>query len=418
MTVHHRMTLQRRTDELDAGLGLLLDAVAVMIAELSVGAHPARACRQAADDVSRGGVGEAGAVAGVLTQMAGRAELGGDVAEGIQGAGLSHQSSWDRVAVAWRTAERHGLPMADLLGAVRDDLVARRRFAERTRAALAGARATAAVLALLPLLGIGLGQAMGARAAGHPVRRGHRGSAAGHRRLAGGHRPVVDRTDHREGDATVSGRVGGGRSLRAGRAVDHPGARVAAVPDCAAAENRPAGAMARGLQGAGRSVRQRGRLRPVRGVPALGDAGGRGGRDRVALGAGRHGADAASGVGAAGVGRRPGTRLGGARGRAGVVGVVERHGPTLGAGGFVAGAGSARTGRDRTRSGEDNAAAAAEPRRRDLRTARSVFPARVRLPGHRPGGRRIGGKASTADCCDRRTSRRNTPSRAQGGTSR
>ncbi|GGF10682.1 type II secretion system F family protein [Williamsia phyllosphaerae] len=163
MTAHHRMTLQRRTDELDAGLGLLLDAVAVMIAELSVGAHPARACRQAADDVSRGGVGEAGAVAGVLTQMAGRAELGGDVAEGIEGAGLSHQSSWDRVAVAWRTAERHGLPMADLLGAVRDDLVARRRFAERTRAALAGARATAAVLALLPLLGIGLGQAMGAR---------------------------------------------------------------------------------------------------------------------------------------------------------------------------------------------------------------------------------------------------------------
>ncbi len=163
VSVHHRMMLRRRTFGVQAGLGLLLDAVAVMIAELSVGAHPARACRQAADDIDRGAVdADTGAVAAVLTQMAGRAELGGDVADGIEGAGLTHQSSWDRVAVAWRTAERHGLPMADLLSAVRDDLVARRRFTERTRAALAGARATATVLALLPLLGIGLGQAMGA----------------------------------------------------------------------------------------------------------------------------------------------------------------------------------------------------------------------------------------------------------------
>ncbi len=163
VTVARRMALQRRSAERAGALDLLLDAVAVMIAELSVGSHPAHAARQAAEEIdARGVTGEVGAVAGVLTQMAGRAVLGGDVADGIERAGLTHQSSWDRVAVAWRTAERYGLPMADLLVAVRDDLVARRRFADRTRAALAGARATATVLAILPLLGIGLGQAMGA----------------------------------------------------------------------------------------------------------------------------------------------------------------------------------------------------------------------------------------------------------------
>lgn len=164
VTIRHRMMLRRNAAAHAAGLNLLLDAIAVMVAELSVGAHPAHACRQAADDIHRGAIGgETKVVADVLTQMAGRAELGGDVAEGIENSGLRHQSSWDRVAVAWRTAERHGLPMADLLGTVRDDLLARQRFGERTRAALAGARATATVLALLPLLGIGLGQAMGAR---------------------------------------------------------------------------------------------------------------------------------------------------------------------------------------------------------------------------------------------------------------
>ncbi|MGU3293117.1 type II secretion system F family protein [Williamsia sp. M5A3_1d] len=162
----HRAGLRRRERADSAALDLLLDAVAVMIAELSVGAHPARACRQAADDVAAECDAtlrdSPGSVVSVLTRMAGRAELGGDVAAGVENAGAVHQSSWDRVAVAWRTAEQQGLSMADLLAAVRDDLVARRRFTERTRAALAGARATATVLAFLPVLGIGLGQAMGA----------------------------------------------------------------------------------------------------------------------------------------------------------------------------------------------------------------------------------------------------------------
>lgn len=152
------LTSRRRDDESAAEQGRLLAALEVMIAELRVGAHPAHACRQAADDCS----GSA-ATAEMLQMMAGRAALGGDVAGGIEATGGRQQESWQRVAVAWRTAEEYGLPMAELLASVRADLLARHRFRERTKAALAGAKATALVLALLPLLGIGLGQAMGAK---------------------------------------------------------------------------------------------------------------------------------------------------------------------------------------------------------------------------------------------------------------
>lgn len=67
-----------------------------------------------------------------------------------------------RLAGAWRLAEQHGLALADLLAANRTDLVGRIRFGRRTEAVLAGARASGAVLAGLPVLGILLGEAMGA----------------------------------------------------------------------------------------------------------------------------------------------------------------------------------------------------------------------------------------------------------------
>lgn len=155
---------RRRERAREAELDAVLDAVTVIVAEMSVGAHPARACRQAADDLARRPSTEGvGPTLEVVTAMAGRAELGGDVAAGLQAVGGDRSHAWARIGVAWRTAEHHGLPMADLVQSVREDLVARRRFAERTRAALAGARATATVLAGLPVLGVLLGEAMGAR---------------------------------------------------------------------------------------------------------------------------------------------------------------------------------------------------------------------------------------------------------------
>jgi tight adherence protein B len=150
---------RRREAEVSEEFAALLAALEVMIAELRVGAHPAHACRQAAQD-ARGG--SRSAVGETLSTMAGRSVLGGDVAGGIEQAQVRDPQAWSRVAVAWRTAEQYGLPIAELLTSVRSDLLARSRFRARTRAALAGAKATALVLALLPVLGIGLGQAIGA----------------------------------------------------------------------------------------------------------------------------------------------------------------------------------------------------------------------------------------------------------------
>ena len=148
---------RRRESDAAAEMARLLAALEVMIAELRVGAHPAHACRQAAQDCV-----DRAATFAMLQMMAGRAALGGDVADGIEQIESNQRESWRRVAVAWRTAEQYGLPMAELLTSVRSDLMARNRFRERTKAALAGAKATALVLALLPVLGIVLGQAIGA----------------------------------------------------------------------------------------------------------------------------------------------------------------------------------------------------------------------------------------------------------------
>jgi tight adherence protein B len=68
-----------------------------------------------------------------------------------------------RLVTAYEVSERLGAPLADLLERVESDL----RTVERARAAVSaqttGARATAALLALLPVAGVGLGYAMGAR---------------------------------------------------------------------------------------------------------------------------------------------------------------------------------------------------------------------------------------------------------------
>ncbi|MEU6563983.1 type II secretion system F family protein [Nocardia nova] len=136
----------------------LLEGLDVVIGELRTGAHPGTAAAVAAGEIG-GPVGNAFAVS------AARARLGGSAAIGLRTHKCAVTTELGRVADAWEVAERHGLALADLLRAARADLAGRRRFGERTTAALAGARASAAVLAGLPLLGIALGQLMGA----HPL---------------------------------------------------------------------------------------------------------------------------------------------------------------------------------------------------------------------------------------------------------
>jgi tight adherence protein B len=134
----------------------LVDALAVLVAELRAGAHPADAARAAGldghVDASRS-----------LSAAAAAARLGGDVPAVLRSACSASLRPWlGRLADAWSLAERHGIPLADLLDAVRADTEQRVRFAAEVQARLAGPRATAAVLAGLPLLGLALGHAMGA----------------------------------------------------------------------------------------------------------------------------------------------------------------------------------------------------------------------------------------------------------------
>ncbi|WP_245650410.1 type II secretion system F family protein [Nocardia harenae] len=145
-----------RTDRArETGSADLLDALELVIAELQVGAHPGAAAESAATD-ARGEAATAFAVA------AARGKLGGSAADGLERPTSPIAPELARIATAWRIAEEHGLALAELLTAARTDLHARQRFRSRTTAALAGARATATVLAALPILGIALGHLMGA----------------------------------------------------------------------------------------------------------------------------------------------------------------------------------------------------------------------------------------------------------------
>ncbi|MFX1759814.1 MULTISPECIES: type II secretion system F family protein [Rhodococcus] len=159
-TVMWRGRARNRAAELDHHRRMLLSGLDTVIADLRVGTHPADACETAARET-------AGPVAGAFRVAAARARLGGSAAHGLRSAAASSDGSGVadslvRVADAWSVSDRHGLALAELLGAARVDLAARMRIRARTEAGLAGARATASVLAGLPVLGVGLGQLMGA----------------------------------------------------------------------------------------------------------------------------------------------------------------------------------------------------------------------------------------------------------------
>jgi tight adherence protein B len=137
----------------------MTDAVHGLVAELRSGAHPVVAAESAAKDARE-------PARAVLTAISATVRLGGDLTAAL------HRFSVDNPALvpvlrplvhAWSLAQRHGLPLADVLDAVRRDVAGRVRFANRVRARMAGPKASGTVLAVLPLVGLLLGEAMGAR---------------------------------------------------------------------------------------------------------------------------------------------------------------------------------------------------------------------------------------------------------------
>ncbi|HVV23100.1 MAG TPA: type II secretion system F family protein [Pseudonocardiaceae bacterium] len=157
VTVRALWRSHRRTVGQLAAAESMVDAVHGVVAELRSGAHPVVAAESAARDA------RAPADA-VLTAIAATARLGGDLTASLHRVGTPVLAPVLRPLVqAWSLAQRHGLPLADVLDAVRRDVAERLKFARRVRARMAGPKASGTVLAVLPLLGVLLGEGMGAR---------------------------------------------------------------------------------------------------------------------------------------------------------------------------------------------------------------------------------------------------------------
>lgn len=128
----------------------LVAAIRLLVAELSAGSRPDAALAAAAVAAPDHAVAFAAA--------AGSAAAGDDVADCLLTA-----TDLAPVAHAWRVAEQAGAPLADVLGRVAADLADLEQQQRAVAVALAGPRSSAALLAGLPVVGIVLGVAMGAR---------------------------------------------------------------------------------------------------------------------------------------------------------------------------------------------------------------------------------------------------------------
>lgn len=134
-----------RTKAVLAEAELTASVLRTMVGELRAGAHPVTAAEAAAE--------AAPSAAGRLRGLISAARVGGEPS-GPEAPGA--------LIDAWTLASRFGLPMAEVLDAARRDVEAGIGFGRRLKAKMAGPRASAAVLAALPLVCVLFGQAMGA----------------------------------------------------------------------------------------------------------------------------------------------------------------------------------------------------------------------------------------------------------------
>lgn len=133
----------------------VVDLCGAVAGELRAGHEPGEALLVAVQDA--GVLGAAG------PGVSAAARFGGDVPRALRQAacepGLEGLTG---VAACWRVAADGGAGLAAGLDRLEGALRAERRRREELRAQLAGAWSTVVVLALLPVLGLGLGAALGA----------------------------------------------------------------------------------------------------------------------------------------------------------------------------------------------------------------------------------------------------------------
>jgi tight adherence protein B len=155
LTLTIRRQLRTRTDSRDGLTAVdgLAEALRTLVAGLRTGAHPATAAESAAEDAHP-------QTTATMRAISAAARLDGDLT--AIAATQSMTPVMHRLATAWQLAQRHGLPLADVLDAVRRDLEQRARFTRQVQARMAGPRSSALALSLLPALGIALGMTIGA----------------------------------------------------------------------------------------------------------------------------------------------------------------------------------------------------------------------------------------------------------------
>ncbi len=158
--VRYRRRIRRQRGSAEAKA--LETALDVLVGELRIGAHPVRAFAVSAAETD-----EVSVAAGLLA-VAARARLGADVAAGLRSASRSSSlpAQWERLAVYWELGCEHGLAISTLMNAAKRDIAERQRFSARVDSGMAGARTSAAILAALPVLGVLMGQLIGAKPVG------------------------------------------------------------------------------------------------------------------------------------------------------------------------------------------------------------------------------------------------------------
>lgn len=141
---------RRRRREVARTRGRVLEACAELRAELVAGRTPGQALARAAAEWPP------------LAPVAETDRLGGDVAGALRAA-ARRPGAEDLlpVAAAWHVAQRTGSGLAEALGRVAQDLAAQRSLRRVVQGELASARATARLVAGLPLLSLLMGTGAG-----------------------------------------------------------------------------------------------------------------------------------------------------------------------------------------------------------------------------------------------------------------
>ena len=142
----------RRRAETAARRGRVIEACAVLTADLRAGRVPRDALAAAAE------------VCPDLLPAVTTARLGGDVAAVLDRSAETPGAAGLRaLGASWRVAEESGAAFAGVCERVADALRTDEQVRRQVTAGLAGARSTARLLAGLPLLGLVLGHVVGAR---------------------------------------------------------------------------------------------------------------------------------------------------------------------------------------------------------------------------------------------------------------